>query len=243
MPIYNFDDINENNINDNNKFNKNKFNINFNNILLKILYILTYIQNIFIDFYNIFNEFHINFYINHFDKQILNVNYINNNRINKNIYNIYLDPIYYLKCLFKYKIYKYNLNSLIEIINLVHNKKEGLLLIEYFNNKYEKILINLELFRNDNEVLSINDISSILENFILYKVKNKIVHVEIEDNNITEKFLEFKNSYKLDNIKLTDIIYVINILYNTNYNEKGLTKITDDEVNENTYEYNKYINL
>ena len=101
----------------------------------------------------------------------------------------------------------------------------------------------MELFRNDNEVLSINDISSILENFILYKVKNKIVHVEIEDNNITEKFLEFKNSYKLDNIKLTDIIYVINILYNTNYNEKGLTKITDDEVNENTYEYNKYINL
>lgn len=235
MPPYNVSDFNTKFCN----FNVNNFNIN--NILLKFLYIFTYIQNIFLKIYNVFNESYIDFYKNHFNEQILSIDYINNLRDTHNVYKIYLDPIYYLKCLFKFRVNKYNKNSLVEIVNLIHSKKEGLLLINYFNNQSEKIILNLDIFREKN--VSVNDINSILENFILYEVKNKIVHVEIDGQDITSKFLEFKNSYKLDNVKLEDVLYVINILDNKRYNETGFIKITDDDINEYIYEHNKYINL
>lgn len=222
-------------------FNTKFCNFNINNILLKFLYIFTYIQNIFLKIYNVFNESYIDFYKNHFNEQILSIDYINNLRDTHNVYKIYLDPIYYLKCLFKFRVNKYNKNSLVEIVNLIHSKKEGLLLINYFNNQSEKIILNLDIFREKN--VSVNDINSILENFILYEVKNKIVHVEIDGQDITSKFLEFKNSYKLDNVKLEDVLYVINILNNTKYNENEFIKITDDDINEYIYEHNKYINL
>ena len=230
MPPYNVSD-----------FNTKFCNFNINNILLKFLYIFTYIQNIFLKIYNVFNESYIDFYKNHFNEQILSIDYIDNLRDTHNVYKIYLDPIYYLKCLFKFRVNKYNKNSLVEIVNLIHSKKEGLLLINYFNNQSEKIILNLDIFRE--ESVSVNDINSILENFILYEVKNKIVHVEIDGQDITNQFLEFKNSYKLDNVKLEDVLYVINILNNTRYNENEFIKITDDDINEYIYEYNKYINL
>ena len=230
MPPYNVSD-----------FNTKFCNFNINNILLKFLYIFTYVQNIFVKIYNVFNESYIDFYKNHFNEQILSIDYIDNLRDTHNVYKIYLDPIYYLKCLFKFRVNKYNKNSLVEIVNLIHSKKEGLLLINYFNNQSEKIILNLDIFRKKN--VSVNDINSILENFILYEVKNKIVHVEIDGQDITSKFLEFKNSYKLDNVKLEDVLYVINILNNTKYNENEFIKITDDDINEYIYEHNKYINL
>lgn len=232
MTSYNLDEI---------RFNIDLSSFSINNILLKFLYIFTYVQNIFLKIYNVFNESYIDFYKNHFNKQILSIDYINNLRDTHNVYKIYLDPIYYLKCLFKFRVNKYNKNSLVEIVNLVHSKKEGILLINYFNNKSEKIILNLDIFREKN--VSVNDINSILENFILYEVKNKIVHVEIDGQDITSKFLEFKNSYKLDNVKLEDVLYVINILDNKRYNETGFIKITDDDINEYIYEHNKYINL
>ena len=235
MPPYNVSDFNTKFCN----FNVNNFNIN--NILLKFLYIFTYIQNIFLKIYNVFNESYIDFYKNHFNEQILSIDYINNLRDTHNVYKIYLDPIYYLKCLFKFRVNKYNKNSLVEIVNLIHSNKEGLLLINYFNNQSEKIILNLDIFREKS--VSVNDINSILENFILYEVKNKIVHVEIDGQDITSQFLEFKNSYKLDNVKLEDVLYVINILNNTKYNENEFIKITDDDINEYIYEHNKYINL
>ena len=236
MPQYNINDFNRHFYN----FNNN-FNIDLTNILINILYIFTYIQNIFISIYDIFYESYIDFYKNIFNEQILSIDYINNMRISHNIYKIYLDPIYYLKCLFKFRLNKYNKKSLIEIQNLIHSKKDGILLIEYFNNQHEKIIINLDIFNNIN--VSLDNINSVLENFVLYEVKNKIIYVEIDEYDITKRFLEFKNSYKLDNVKLEDVIYLINILDNKNYNQKSSIKITDDEMNENIYEYNKYINL
>ena len=230
MPPYNVSD-----------FNTKFCNFNINNILLKFLYIFTYIQNIFLKIYNVFNESYIDFYKNHFNEQILSIDYIDNLRDTHNVYKIYLDPIYYLKCLFKFRVNKYNKNSLVEIVNLIHSNKEGLLLINYFNNQSEKIILNLDIFREKN--VSVNDINSILENFILYEVKNKIVHVEIDGQDITSQFLEFKNSYKLDNVKLEDVLYVINILNNTKYNENEFIKIKDNDINEYIYEHNKYINL
>ncbi len=230
MPPYNVSD-----------FNTKFCNLNIYNILLKFLYIFTYVQNIFVKIYNVFNESYIDFYKNHFNEQILSIDHIDNLRDTHNVYKIYLDPIYYLKCLFKFRVNKYNKNSLVEIVNLIHSNKEGLLLINYFNNQSEKIILNLDIFREKN--MSVNDINSILENFILYEVKNKIVHVEIDGQDITSKFLEFKNSYKLDNVKLEDVLYVINILNNTKYNENEFIKITDDDINEYIYEHNKYINL
>ena len=230
MPPYNVSD-----------FNTKFCNLNIYNILLKFLYIFTYVQNIFVKIYNIFNESYIDFYKNHFNEQILSIDYINNLRDTHNVYKIYLDPVHYFKCLFKFRVNKYNKNSLVEIVNLIHSNKEGLLLINYFNNQSEKIILNLDIFREKN--VSLNDINSILENFILYEVKNKIVHVEIDGQDITSKFLEFKNSYKLDNVKLEDVLYVINILNNTKYNENEFIKITDDDINEYIYEHNKYINL
>tara|TARA_Y100000389_G_scaffold47242_1_gene42295 strand:- start:509 stop:1207 length:699 start_codon:yes stop_codon:yes gene_type:complete len=232
MPSYNLDEI---------RFNIDLSSFSINNILLKFLYIFTYVQNIFLKIYNVFNKFYIDFYKNHFNQQIFSIDYIDNLRDTHNVYRIYLDPIYYLKCLFKFRVNKYNKNSLVEIVNLVHSKKEGILLINYFNNQSEKIILNLDIFREKN--VSVNDINSILENFIFYEVKNKIVHIEIDGQDITSKFLEFKNSYKLDNVKLEDVLYVINILDNKTYNETGFIKITDDDINEYIYEHNKYINL
>ena len=115
MPPYNVSD-----------FNTKFCNFNIYNILLKILYIFTYVQNIFVKIYNVFNESYIDFYKNHFNEQILSIDHIDNLRDTHNVYKIYLDPVHCFKCLFKFRVNKYNKNSLVEIVNLIHSNKEGL---------------------------------------------------------------------------------------------------------------------
>tara|TARA_Y100001970_G_scaffold294047_1_gene446236 strand:- start:5605 stop:6285 length:681 start_codon:yes stop_codon:yes gene_type:complete len=226
MASYDFDDIH--------------FNVNLKGILINILYIFTYIQNIFISIYDMFHQSYIGFYDSYFDKNILRVAYIDDMRNYENIYNIYIDVIYFLRCIFN--LNKKKKTSIDYIYWLVNNNYEGFLIIDYFNKEHKKIIINLDLLKQEN--ITINDINNILDNFISNDIKNDIIHVELDENDITDKFLLYKNSYKLDNIKVSDFIYLLNVIYNLNYNDSEITiKITDSEINENIYEHNKYINL
>ena len=225
MASYDFDDIH--------------FNVNLKGILINILYIFTYIQNIFISIYDMFHQSYIVFYDSYFDKNILKVAYIDNMRNYENIYNIYIDILYFLKCIFNLNNNKKT--SIDYIFWLVKNNYEGFLIIDYFNKEHKKIIINLDLLKQEN--ITINDINNILDNFILNEVKNNIMHVELDDDNITDNFLLYKNSFKLDNIKVNDFIYILNNLYSLKYNENESIKIIDDEINEYIYEHNKYINL
>lgn len=225
MASYDFDDIH--------------FNVNLKGILINILYIFTYIQNIFISIYDMFHQSYIVFYDSYFDKNILKVAYIDNMRNYENIYNIYIDILYFLKCIFNLNNNKKT--SIDYIFWLVKNNYEGFLIIDYFNKEHKKIIINLDILKQEN--ITINDINNILDNFILNEVKNNIMHVELDDDNITDNFLLYKNSFKLDNIKVNDFIYILNNLYSLKYNENESIKIIDDEINEYIYEHNKYINL
>ena len=155
------------------------------------------------------------------------------------LYNVYMDPIFYIKMIFGMQN---NKDILIYCIyKRVLEGNEGYLLIEHCNNDFKKFLLNLKLF--DKENLHYDDIKSLLENFLMYDIKNEIVHVEIDNKNITNEFLTYKNSYKLDNLKLSEILYCLNIIHGKIYDTKGFIKITDNEINEYVYESNKYINL
>ena len=228
MTSYNLDDIH--------------YNVNLKNILINILYIFTYVQNIFISIYDMFHQSYLNFYDSHFNNEILGIDYIDNIRNYNTIYNIYTDPIYITKCLFNLNKNIYKKKSLNKLLCILYNDKEGFVVINYFNKEHKKIIINLELLQQEN--INVNDINNILDSFISNDVKNDIIHAEIDENDITDKFLLYKNSYKLDNLKVSNFIYVLNVIYNLNYNENDIIiKIIDDEINENVYEHNKYINL
>tara|TARA_B110000211_G_scaffold226321_1_gene279748 strand:+ start:1091 stop:1642 length:552 start_codon:yes stop_codon:yes gene_type:complete len=183
----------------------------------------------------LFKLSYLNFYDCHFDKEILGIEYIDTNRNKKSIYCIYFDFIYLLQCILNFNN-KFNKKSINEISTLILNKKEGLLVINYFNKEHKKIIVNLKIFNE-------NNIYNIIDSFISYEIKNEIMYIELDNIDITNKFLLFKNSYKLDNLKLSDIIYAINVIYSKYYNESCSIKITDNELNENIYEHNKYINL
>ena len=218
------------------------FNVNLKGILINILYIFTYIQNIFISIHDMFHQSYIGFYDSHFDKEILGIDYIDYMKNYNTIYNIYTDPIYIAKCLFNLNKNIYKKRSLNELSWILYNDKEGFIVINYFNKKHKKIIVSLDLLQQEN--INVNDINNILESFISNDIKNDIIHVEVNNDDITNKFLLYKNSYKLDNLKVSDFIYVLNIIYNLNYNESEIIiKITDGEINENIYEHNKYINL
>ena len=207
----------------------------YNLIILNFLYFITYFQNIYSSCYNLFKLSYLNFYDCHFDKEILGIEYIDTNRNKKSIYCIYFDFIYLLQCILNFNN-KFKKKSINEISTLILNKKEGLLVINYFNKEHKKIIVNLKKFNE-------NNIYNIIDSFISYEIKNEIMYIELDNIDITNKFLLFKNSYKLDNLKLSDIIYAINVIYSKYYNESCSIKITDNELNENIYEHNKYINL
>lgn len=225
MISYNLDDIH--------------FNVDLKKYFIYILYIYTYIQNIFFSIYNMFHDNYLEFYDSHFDKDILKIVYIDNMNNYENVYSIYIDIIYFMKCLFNFK--KNKKDTLYYIYWLLQRNYEGFVIIHYFNKEHKKIMINLDLLRK--EYIDIIDISNILDSFISNEVKNNIMHVELDDNDITDKFVLYNNSYKLDNLKVSDFIYLLNIIYNLNYDETNQLKIIDNEINEKIYECNKYINL
>ena len=216
--------------------------IDVSNIMINLLYIVSYIQNLFTNIYECIINCSNKFYEKYFDKQIISIYYLDNYRNYYNIYSIYFNFLFLIKCFCGIRIDICKRKELIEIFNIVQIGSEGLIIINYFNNQHKKIIINLQLFKNDGCV-TIYDVNSLIENFIIYDVKNDIVCVELDNTDITEQFLKYKNSYKLDNLKYEDIIYCINVIYNKNYNEHSNIKITDDDLNENVYRFDKYINL
>lgn len=207
----------------------------YTDIIIFILRVVSIVQDFILNVINYYNELVFKFYSN----QIMRIEYINMNDQHTTLYNVYMDPIFYIKMIFGMHN---NKDILIYCIyKRVLEGNEGYLLIEHCNNDFKKFLLNLKLFDKDN--LHYDDIKSLLENFIMYDIKNEIVHVEIDNKNITNEFLTYKNSYKLDNLKLSEILYCLNIIHGKIYDTKGFIKITDNEINEYVYESNKYINL
>lgn len=222
-------------------------------ILINILYIFTCIQYSFYNVYNYINNKFLKLYDEHFDKEIFKICYINENGVRYNIYNILNDPVYFIKCLIyktkdiQYKSIKYK-NSLIQIISLLDKELNGIIIVDiYKNQKHNKLIINLEYLYQNIEVFNLINIFKVINSFLIHKINKNIIDIQIEDDenkiNITKDFFLYSKSYCNNNITVQNLINVINVLNNKNYNKNKYIKLTDTDLNETIYRSNNYLNL
>jgi len=238
--------------------NPNYFYIHLTNFFINILYIFTCIQYAIYNVYNFINKKILKLYDEHFDKEILKIEYINEYGDKYIIYDILCDFTYFINCL----LYKANdidhrefkcINSLYKIISLLENDRNGLIVIDiYKNQEHNKIIINLDYLYNSIDIYNLINILTIINSFLFHKLNKDIINIQIEDENddneetqvnITNEFFLYSYSYCNDNITVQNLINVINILKNKNYNEYKQIKITDNNLNETIYKSNKYLNL
>ena len=221
-------------------------------LIIYILYVFTYIEYSIYSVYNFVNKKIIKYYDNHFDKEIFEIVYIDGNGKKFNIYNILNDLIYFTECLFydinnENKKFK-NINSLNRIHYLLENNTTGLIIVDIYNNqKHNKIIINLEYFYANIEINNLISILNIIYTFLLHKINEKIIHIQIDNDgenvNITDDFFLYDSSYYNNNITTQDLINVINIIKYKNYNEYKNIKLTDTDLNDIIYENDRYLNL
>ena len=250
-------------------FNNDKFKSNLEKQSFNILY------NLFIVILN-FCEFIKSIYYDlkkyiprkSLDNVIYNIDHIDYN-INNKIINIYcLTFLNKLFLLIKNNNVPYNLDkhTTNNIKNLIKIKEPGYLKISFNDNEKEKeILLNLSILKNNNYLFKHTDIlvRSLIENFI----KNEVIHsdkdllyieLKYKDKNtekskdITKLFKHFKNSFKLDNINVRNLILLLhlNIFNKSTINDFDLKKInnfsliiTNDNLDEIIYNVNDFINL
>lgn len=236
-------------------------------------YIINMMYNVFIFFINL-----IEFINNGFrslkncivgdslDNKVYEITYLD--QINNLSYNIYylslLQKIYLILTNYNSIPYSLDISTKNYIKKLLSLNTNGFLKIKFYaENDRNEVLINLKMFKLTNFLFKHTDllIDNVIQNFIKNEViysDIKLLCVEIKCNedaiDITSIFKKFKNSFKLDNIKLSDLILLLNenLLCNwskinyindlNNLNYLNLT-ITDDNFDENCYKLDDYINL
>ena len=210
-----------------------------------ILPIFQYFKNL----YNSVNEYIIS---NYLDGEIYQVNYItlNNNINNYNLYYLFTNIYQLVRYICGFHNIKYNIYNkytLFYIYNLLYNKNNGYLVIKYYiNNTKEEVIINLNEFYNSNII--INDryefINQIINNFISNNViYNDILHIGIDNIEITDKFLLLKNLLKNNNIKLVEFKPLYEILFNINLKISKNLILTNNNIEEIVFKNNDYINF
>tara|TARA_Y100000389_G_C17332352_1_gene448785 strand:- start:55 stop:807 length:753 start_codon:yes stop_codon:yes gene_type:complete len=226
-------------------------NLNFSFIIDNILNnIINMYVNIILIFDNITNK--INFIYksiieNNFDGEIYKIDYINNTK--KNIYNLFISPKELSNCFKNNNLTKYNINNkyTIDFIKkLLNTQKTGYLLIKYFiNGEQNTIIINLKNFYNSN--ITVNDeelfIKNEINNFINDIVLYDILHVSIDNMEITNNFISLKNSFKNDNISLVEFKKLYEKIYNKKLDNKKNLIITNYDLDEINFTNEQYLNF
>ena len=230
---------------------------NFMNYLLYNLFIF------FINIYTILNSIGAsikNLIIsNSYDDLIYEVEYIDHiNYYRETIYNLSIIQKFLL--LFNTNRLEYNINNdtIKNIKNIIKFNCDGYIIIKYYDKeKDNKVLINLSIFKNTNflfkhtELLITNVIQNFIKNIVVYDDKN-ILCTEIKYKNKTEditvKFKKIKNSLKNNNIRLEDLLVLLNtdICNSNNYLDTDLNDInlfvTDEDLKEIKFKMGDYIN-
>lgn len=190
---------------------------------------------------------------------IYQIDYINID--NNNICSLYKLNIFYRLYLYLFTssvFIKFYINekTKLDIKKLINFHDNGFLKIKYYNDKESKnILINLNKFKNKNflfkhtDILIVNIIYNLLENYVTNG--NDIIYCEIKNNDtkidITKFFKKYKNSFKDDNIKLYQLLLILNIIDNINLYQDNIQNyklvITDKSLDEKTYYLQDSINL
>lgn len=226
-------------------------NLNFpfviNNILNNIINMYINIILIFDNITNKINSIYRSIIQNNFDGEIYKIDYINNTK--KNIYNLFISPKELSNCFKNNNLTKYNINNkyTIDFIKKLLNTQEtGYLLIKYFNNgEQNTIIINLKNFYNSN--ITVNDkelfIKNEINNFINDIVLYDILHVSIDNMEITNNFISLKNSFKNDNISLVEFKKLYEKLYNKKLDNKKNLIITNYDLDETHFTNEQYLNF
>ena len=209
-----------------------------------ILIIYQYVNNL----YDSVNKYVIS---NYLDGKIYQINYITlNNNYNKNLYYLFRNLYQILRYFFGFNKIKYNvydIGSLYYINNLLYNKSNGYLHIKYYkNNTKEEVLINLNNFYNSNIRIK-NDyeyIKQIINNFISnYVIYNDILHVGINNTEITDKFLLLNNSFKYNNITLHEFKILFEIIFKINLKISKNLILTNNKIKNIVFKNNDYLNF
>ena len=196
---------------------------------------------------------------NKYDNLIVSIDYLNHiDYIKEEIYLLSFYKKFLL--LFNYNLIDYDIDEKInkKIFKIINSNNHGYLKIIYYDTKIENIiLINLNNFKNRKYLFkqSKKNIRNIIQNFITNKVTygdEKILYAELKYNNskenITKIYKKLKNSFKEDNIRLYDLLLLLNsdICYTNELNKLNLNNfsliVTDGNLEEKIYKSEDYIN-
>jgi hypothetical protein len=229
--------------------------IDYNNtitiFLLKIYSNISDFINYIVNIINSINKYYIENYLNGEIYQINYINYYNyNNYYNKNLYYLFTNIFELGRYFFGFHKIKYNIYdkyTLHYISNLLYDRHIGYLVIKYYiNNTKEEVIISLNEFYNSNIIINDNYvyIKHFINNFISNNViYDDILHVGIDNIEITDKFLLLKNSFKNDNIKLIEFKSLCEILFNINLKISKNLILTNSNIEEFVFKNNDYLNF
>jgi hypothetical protein len=196
---------------------------------------------------------------NKYDNLIVSIDYLNHiDYIKEEIYLLSFYKKFLL--LFNYNLIDYDIDEKInkKIFKIINSNNHGYLKIIYYDTEIENIiLINLNNFKNRKYLFkqSKKNIRNIIQNFITNNVTygdEKILYAELKYNNskenITKIYKKLKNSFKEDNIRLYDLLLLLNsdICYTNELNKLNLNNfsliVTDGNLEEKIYKSEDYIN-
>jgi len=236
----------------NNKFSNMRFNqMNFYLVMANVFSFFVDIYDIICNLLKSIREFIVSIYLNN---RIYKIQYIDNlnqdeYKIN-NIYNLLINPYAIFRIIFfdnnNHEI-SLNFDNILSKLEDIIYENEGFLFIKYYeNNKNKTIIINLNLFKNNNIIITNKQL--IINNVILDFIKthinsNKITHVDLDNKDITNIIQFFSNSLKNNNLSLIELIKLLNIDYFIEFNKDSKLIITDTELNDKEYKLLDYINL
>ena len=108
------------------------------------------------------------------------------------------------------------------------------------------MIINFENFYNSNIIIINKDvfIRNVINNFISnYVINDDILHISIDNTEITDDIILLKNTFKKNNIKLIEFKYLYNLLFNKKFKEDEKLILTDNNINEIYFKNDDYLNF
>lgn len=257
---FDFDKLKNNVLNEDIKFfTETCSNVIYDTLYDSIYYILTFFVRIGMFLSNICLKVKNSILRDKYNNIITRIDYLNHIDYYKhNIFHLSLFQKFLLLFSNTKQYYNIEEETIYKIKHLITSSSEGFIKINYYDEeKTNKILINLSLFKNSNllfkniELIIFNVIKNFIKNEVVYEDKN-ILYSELVYNNkseeITDTYKKIKNSLKNNNVTLYDLLLLLNTslcdldnIELNNLNHFSLV-ITDGELNQKIYKINDYIN-
>ena len=237
----------------NNKSSKMRFNqMNFYLVMANIFSFFVDVYDIICDLLKSIREFLISIYLNNTIYKIQYIDNFNDDEYNiTNVYNLLINPYELFRVIFfnnnNNNEISLNFDNILYKLEKIIYGNDGFLFIKYYENNHNKtIIINLNLFKDKKYIINNNQllISNIILDFIKGNINtNKIVHVALDDKDITDVVEFFSNSLKDNNLTVFEFIKLLNVDYFIEFNKDSKFIITDIYLDEKEYKLLDYINL